>query len=191
MATTYKKLKYDNTECAVDVALKDGAGNTISSTYATKTEVAKKQDTLTAGDNITIKNNVISATGGSVVTTPYEFNIEHYSGYTADTNTLSFSSSGVTLANTVIAKVVNSSVISINLVINAASLSFKFSMFNATMGGTGVFKNLQLVSVNSVDTFSTFIMAEDTIVAGTSNIEKQLLSAAFNYGMTIEVTYLP
>ena len=31
---------------------------------ATKTELAKKQDALTAGDNINIKNNVISATGG-------------------------------------------------------------------------------------------------------------------------------
>ena len=32
--------------------------------YATKTELAAKQDTLTAGDNITIENGVISASGG-------------------------------------------------------------------------------------------------------------------------------
>ena len=33
--------------------------------YATKSELATKQDTLTAGSNITIENGVISATGGS------------------------------------------------------------------------------------------------------------------------------
>lgn len=33
--------------------------------YATKTELVAKQDTLTAGDNITIENGVISASGGS------------------------------------------------------------------------------------------------------------------------------
>lgn len=33
--------------------------------YATKAELATKQDTLTAGTNITIENGVISATGGS------------------------------------------------------------------------------------------------------------------------------
>ena len=33
--------------------------------YATKSELATKQDTLTAGNNITIENGVISATGGS------------------------------------------------------------------------------------------------------------------------------
>ena len=42
----------------------------IESTYATKTAVSlmsqTKQDKLTAGDNITIQGNVISATGGSV-----------------------------------------------------------------------------------------------------------------------------
>ena len=41
----------------------------IESTYATKTAVSlmsqTKQDKLTAGDNITISGNVISATGGS------------------------------------------------------------------------------------------------------------------------------
>lgn len=34
------------------------------SNYATKSELNNKQDTLTAGDNITINNGVISATGG-------------------------------------------------------------------------------------------------------------------------------
>lgn len=42
----------------------------IEATYATKTAVSlmsqTKQDKLTAGNNITIQGNVISATGGSV-----------------------------------------------------------------------------------------------------------------------------
>ena len=42
----------------------------IEATYATKSAVSlmsqTKQDKLTAGDNITIQDNVISATGGSV-----------------------------------------------------------------------------------------------------------------------------
>ena len=42
----------------------------IEATYATKNAVSlmsqTKQDKLTAGDNITIQGNVISATGGSV-----------------------------------------------------------------------------------------------------------------------------
>ena len=42
----------------------------IQATYATKSAVnaisQSKQDKLTAGDNITIQGNVISATGGSV-----------------------------------------------------------------------------------------------------------------------------
>ena len=42
----------------------------IEATYATKTALSlmsqTKQDKLTAGDNITIQGNVISATGGSV-----------------------------------------------------------------------------------------------------------------------------
>ena len=42
----------------------------IEATYATKSAVSlmsqSKQDKLTAGDNITIQDNVISATGGSV-----------------------------------------------------------------------------------------------------------------------------
>ena len=42
----------------------------IEATYATKSAVSlmsqTKQDKLTAGDNITISGNVISATGGSV-----------------------------------------------------------------------------------------------------------------------------
>ena len=42
----------------------------IEATYATKSAVSlmsqTKQDKLTAGDNITINDNVISATGGSV-----------------------------------------------------------------------------------------------------------------------------
>ena len=42
----------------------------IEATYATKSAVSlmsqTKQDKLTAGDNITIQGNVISATGGSV-----------------------------------------------------------------------------------------------------------------------------
>lgn len=36
------------------------------SKYATKTEMSQKQDALTAGDNITIQNGVISASGGGV-----------------------------------------------------------------------------------------------------------------------------
>ena len=43
---------------------KDSSGNVITSTYATKTELNTKQNTLTAGENITIENNVISSTGG-------------------------------------------------------------------------------------------------------------------------------
>ena len=42
----------------------------IEATYATKSAVSlmsqTKQDKLTAGDNITIQDNTISATGGSV-----------------------------------------------------------------------------------------------------------------------------
>ena len=42
----------------------------IEATYATKSALSlmsqTKQDKLTAGDNITIQGNVISATGGSV-----------------------------------------------------------------------------------------------------------------------------
>ena len=56
-------------------AQRDAAGRNIQTTYATKNEVntvqknlnsaiAEKQDTLTAGTNITIIDNVISATGG-------------------------------------------------------------------------------------------------------------------------------
>lgn len=56
-------------------AIQDAAGRNIQTTYATKNEVgtvqtnlnsaiAEKQDTLIAGTNITIADNVISATGG-------------------------------------------------------------------------------------------------------------------------------
>ena len=41
---------------------KDGNGNVIVDTYATKTEVGGKQDTLTAGTGINISNNTISTT---------------------------------------------------------------------------------------------------------------------------------
>lgn len=48
--TTYKELKYDNTECYVECANRDGHGNVISSTYATFQTVdvglASKQNKL-------------------------------------------------------------------------------------------------------------------------------------------------
>lgn len=58
---------------------------------ALELEVAGKQDTLIAGDNITIENNVISATGGSVETDPTrvlaDFTSSITDGYTyADTD---------------------------------------------------------------------------------------------------------
>lgn len=40
------------------------ATNQFGESFATTAELANKQDKLTAGDNITIVNNVISSTGG-------------------------------------------------------------------------------------------------------------------------------
>ena len=42
------------------------------SVYATQTDLADKQDTLTAGTNITIENNVISAAGGTQVNSDWD-----------------------------------------------------------------------------------------------------------------------
>ena len=57
---------------AVATALNSKADSSALSDYATttamNTALAGKQDTLTAGTNITITNNVISATGGSQIT---------------------------------------------------------------------------------------------------------------------------
>lgn len=57
---------------AVATALNSKADSSALSDYATttamNTALAGKQDTLTAGTNITITNNVISATGGSSIT---------------------------------------------------------------------------------------------------------------------------
>lgn len=44
-----------------DKAVADNSGNDIVNTYATKTELNAKQNSLTAGDNITIDGNTISA----------------------------------------------------------------------------------------------------------------------------------
>lgn len=54
------KNKLDTTGTAAK-ATADASGNTIASTYATKTEVNAKQDKLTAGSNITLSGNTISA----------------------------------------------------------------------------------------------------------------------------------
>lgn len=65
------KAEYNPKEVAIAQALTDLNENKAdktelpdTSTFATKTELNAKQDTLTAGQNITIQNNVISATGG-------------------------------------------------------------------------------------------------------------------------------
>ena len=47
---TYKKLKWDGNDCAVEVALKDGKGNQITDTYATKTEVSSTYATKAYAD---------------------------------------------------------------------------------------------------------------------------------------------
>ena len=60
-----------------DYALKSDIVSTDK--FATKTELNSKQDKLVAGDNITIINNVISATGGGGVIDAYT---------KAETNTL-------------------------------------------------------------------------------------------------------
>jgi len=61
---TLKKLQYDGSDVVVEVANRDGNGNVITSTYATKSEVTTglsgKQPNLTAGTGIDITNNVIS-----------------------------------------------------------------------------------------------------------------------------------
>ena len=44
-----------------DKAVADGSGNNIANTYATKTELNAKQNSLTAGDNITIDGSTISS----------------------------------------------------------------------------------------------------------------------------------
>ena len=44
-----------------DKAVADNSGNDIETTYATKSELATKQNSLTAGDNITIDGSTISA----------------------------------------------------------------------------------------------------------------------------------
>lgn len=44
-----------------DKAVADGGGNNIVNTYATKTELNAKQNSLTAGDNITIDGSTISS----------------------------------------------------------------------------------------------------------------------------------
>lgn len=54
------KNKLDTTGTAAK-ATADASGNTITTTYATKTEVNAKQDKLTAGSNITLSGNIISA----------------------------------------------------------------------------------------------------------------------------------
>lgn len=52
-----------------------GKGNSLTSAMSQKSvsdELVKKQDTLTAGENITIVGNVISSTGGGIY--PSEMN---------------------------------------------------------------------------------------------------------------------
>ena len=44
-----------------DKAVADGSGNNIANTYATKTELNAKQNSLKAGDNITIDGDTISS----------------------------------------------------------------------------------------------------------------------------------
>lgn len=69
----------------------DSDGNPINTTYATKSELAGKQDVLTAGDNITIDSDgVISAEGGGQT-------------YTAGAG-IDIDSDGVVSANSTIAR---------------------------------------------------------------------------------------
>lgn len=65
---------YDKT--AMDSMLEQKADNGTVSALNTllRAEIAKKQDTLIAGENITIKNNVISSTGGSGTVTDVQVN---------------------------------------------------------------------------------------------------------------------
>ena len=49
-------------------ATADASGNTITTTYATKTELRTKQDKLTAGAGIKIEDNVISTKGTKILT---------------------------------------------------------------------------------------------------------------------------
>lgn len=74
------KAEYNPKEVAIANALTQLNDNKAdktelpdTSTFATKTELNGKQDTLTAGQNITIQNNVISATGGGA---SYQFYTE-------------------------------------------------------------------------------------------------------------------
>lgn len=76
------KAEYNPKEVAIANALTQLNDNKAdktelpdTSTFATKTELNGKQDTLTAGQNITIQNNVISATGGGGAS--YQFYTEN------------------------------------------------------------------------------------------------------------------
>ena len=61
--TTLKTKAGDNVYPNV---LEQNIPETIARDEQVETKLAGKQDKLTAGDNITIQGNVISATGGSV-----------------------------------------------------------------------------------------------------------------------------
>ena len=65
-ATTYTKTEVDD---LLDDKLDVTAYTPVdTSSFATKAELASKQDVLTAGSGITIENNVISADGGGSIT---------------------------------------------------------------------------------------------------------------------------
>ena len=65
----------------------DKDGNPINTTYAKKTELAGKQDTLTAGTNITIDSDgVISADGGDCNVFLAEYNVTPYADVLAAFN---------------------------------------------------------------------------------------------------------
>jgi len=69
MSTTYKKLKYNNTDCYVECANRDGQGNIISETYLTSADVQaltwsnvseKPFDTLSSTDFTVDTSKVLS-----------------------------------------------------------------------------------------------------------------------------------
>lgn len=105
-------LNYDNETIVLNADGKlacnlDELGNEVnslsSSVNALSTTVAGKQDALTAGENITIENNIISAASGGVAVvslTQSNFNnvitpgVYYWSGYTTSSNNPSGNSKG-------------------------------------------------------------------------------------------------
>ena len=150
---------YSGNAASATKATQDGNGKVIADTYATKTELAKKQDPLKAGTNITIASDgTISATD-TVYTLP-----------AATENTLGgvklYTNLGTNQDGTVTQNVVN------NLSKDVDSISAKYDTLNGVQ--TGITSRLEEVEQDITDLVDDKV----DVAQGSTNANKIMITNA-------------